>query len=101
MVVELGLDRMGEEYDGEDDAEEDATDHTTVVTPEDAVEEGNAAPEKEDLEMLVPEHEYPQALEVILLEEEPELPSKLPQPSLYTELMRDYEESPSRQNDGV
>jgi hypothetical protein len=64
MTAEMRLDRMGEE--DEDDAKGDGTDDTTAATPEDTTEEGNAAPKEEDLEMLVPEHEFLKALEVIL-----------------------------------
>jgi hypothetical protein len=67
----MGLDRMGEEEDDKDDAEEDVTNDTAAA----AFEEGNAALEEKDQEMLVPEHEFPQPLEVILPEKEPEPPS--------------------------
>jgi hypothetical protein len=53
--------------------------------------------EEDDPEEMVLEHEAPEALEVILLEEEPEPP----QPSLFTVLMRDHEESPSRMFDDL
>jgi hypothetical protein len=51
--------------------------------------------EEEDLIEMVLEQEVPEAHEVILADAEPELP----QPWLYTMLMRDYEESPSRMMD--
>jgi hypothetical protein len=47
--------------------------------------------------MLILEQEFPEALEVILPDEEPE-PL---QPRLFTKLMRDHEESPSRENDAL
>jgi hypothetical protein len=93
----MGLDRMGVEDDDDDDDEGD----TDAAAPNDATEEGNAAPKEEDLEILILEHEFPEALEVILPDEEPESPSETPQLSLFTKLTMDYEESPSRENDGV
>jgi hypothetical protein len=97
----MGLDRMGVEDDDDDDDEGDTDDDTAAAAPNDATEEGNAAPKEEDLEILILGHEFPEALEVILPDEEPESPSETPQLSLFTKLTMDYEESPSRENDGV
>jgi hypothetical protein len=47
--------------------------------------------------MLILEQESPEALEIILPDEEPELL----QPHLFTTLMRDHEESLSRVNDDL
>jgi hypothetical protein len=46
---------------------------------------------------MVPKQEIPEELEIIVSEAEPEPP----QPRLYTVLMRDYEESPSRMMDDL
>jgi hypothetical protein len=53
--------------------------------------------EEEDPEMLVPEQEAIETLEIILSDEEPEPPH----PRLFTMLMRDHEESPSRLYDDL
>jgi hypothetical protein len=53
--------------------------------------------EEEDSEMMIPEHDAPEELEIIMSEDEPE-PS---QPCLFTMLMRDHEESPSRMFDDL
>jgi hypothetical protein len=53
--------------------------------------------EEEDAEMQILEQEAPGALEIILLDEEPELP----QPHIFTILMRGHEESLSRVYDGL
>jgi hypothetical protein len=53
--------------------------------------------EEEDPEMLILEQEAPRALEIILSDKEPELP----QPHIFTILMRDHEESLSRVYDGL
>jgi hypothetical protein len=66
--------------------------HLLLLPPELVVEE-----EEDDPEEIVPEQEAPEALEVILPEEEPEPP----QPTLFTVLMRDHEESPSRMFDDL
>jgi hypothetical protein len=53
--------------------------------------------EEEDSKVRILEQEAPKELEVILPDEEPEPP----QPSLFTMLMRDHEESPSRMYDDL
>jgi hypothetical protein len=52
IAAEIGLDRMGED-DNEDDNDEDddkgdVVDDTIAATPEDVMDEGNAAEEEED-----------------------------------------------------
>jgi hypothetical protein len=94
MAAEMGLNRMGEDDDedsDEDDDKGDATKNTTTAAPEVATKE------EEDPEMLILEQESPEALLIILPNEEPELL----QPRLYTKLIRDHEESPSRENDDL
>jgi hypothetical protein len=48
--------------------------------------------EEEDPVEIVPKQEAPEVHEVILVDAEPESP----QPRLFTAIMRDYKESPSR-----
>jgi hypothetical protein len=52
---------------------------------------------EENLVEMVPNQEAPVSHEVILANDEPEMP----QPRLYHALMRDYEESPSRMMDDL
>jgi hypothetical protein len=65
--------------------------HHLLPPPEFVIEE------EEDLEEMVLEQEAPEAWEVILLKEEPEPPH----PDLFTMLMRDHEEIPSRMFDDL
>jgi hypothetical protein len=92
MANQLGLDGLS----GDDD-EGDAA----GTIHEDVAKARNDAHEEEDPEMLIPEHEFHEALEVILPEEDLESPSEPLQPILFTQLMRDYDESPSRKISGI
>jgi hypothetical protein len=87
---------MGEDDNEDDDDEGDAVEDTAIAAPRDVASKV-VAEEKEDLEMLILEQESPEALEIILLDEEPE-PL---QPRPFTELMGEHEESPSRENDDL
>jgi hypothetical protein len=97
IAEECGLNRMGENYDDEDEDDDDEGNAATppapvppVATPEEIVKE--EAPVE-----MVPEQEAPMAHEVILVDAEPELPL----PCLFNMIMRDYEESPSRLENGL
>jgi hypothetical protein len=94
MAEEYGLNRMGENNDDEDDDDDGNAvappAPTPAVVPEEIVEE--EAPME-----MVPEQEAPMAHEVILADAEPELP----QPCLFNMIMRDYEESPPRMENGL
>jgi hypothetical protein len=94
---EYGLNRMGE---NDDDEDEDDNDEGNTVAPPTPVPPA-AAPEEivkeEAPEEMVPEQEAPMAHEVILADAEPELP----QPRLFNMIMRDYEESPPRMENGL
>jgi hypothetical protein len=93
MAAEFKLDRMGED-DDEDDEEDDSDDEEDDDDDggDAAAPEVNIVEEEEDPEEMVLDQEAPETSEVILPEEEPEPP----QPRLFTILMRDHEESPSR-----
>jgi hypothetical protein len=110
IVAEMGHDRMGEEdnevYSMDEDDDDDGGD--AVVAPPaiaaTATAPSVAAPppkadteEDEDPEMMIAKQEAPEALAVILPNEEPEPP----QPYLFTMLMRDHEESQSRVYDDL
>jgi hypothetical protein len=93
FVNKYGYNRMDEDTDDDDGG--DATAPPVLVPPA-------ATPEvivvnKEDPVEMVPKQEAPEVHEVILVDAE----SKPPQPRLYTVLMRDYEESPSRMMDDL
>jgi hypothetical protein len=94
MAEEYGLNRMGENNDDEDDDDDGnaaaSPAPTPAVVPEEIVEE--EAPME-----MVHEQEAPVAHEVILADAEPELP----QPWLFNMIMRDYEESPPRMENGL
>jgi hypothetical protein len=92
MAAEMGLDRMGEDYD---DDENGATEDTAAAAP--AAAAPKVAVKEEDPEMLILEWESPEALEIILLDKEP----KPLQPRLFTVLLRDHEESPLRIHDDL
>jgi hypothetical protein len=95
MAEEYGLNRMGEngkEENEDDDDEGNAVTpptHVLATVPEGIIEE-------EDSTEMVPKQEAPMAHEVILADAEPE-PS---QPCLLNMIMRDYEESPPRMENG-
>jgi hypothetical protein len=67
MAAEMGLDRMGVD----DSDEEDATAAPAIAAPT-AIAPEVAAKEEEHPEMLILGREYPEALEIIFLDEEPE-----------------------------
>jgi hypothetical protein len=93
IARETGLDYMGEDVEDEEE-DEDADDEGGAAAPPIPVPPA-AAPEEIDDEgpvEMVPKQEAPVAYEVILVDDEPEMP----QPRLYHAFMRDYEESPPR-----
>jgi hypothetical protein len=109
-AAEMGLDRMGE--DNNEDDNDDNDDEGDASTPPTAMPPTVAAPtaapavtatpkvaieEEEDPDMLVPEQEAAEALEIFLSDEEPE-PLH---PCLFTMLMRYHQESPSRMYDDM
>jgi hypothetical protein len=91
MAEEYGLNCMGENDDDDDDEGNAVTPPAPVpaAMPEEIVEE--EAP----MEMVL-EQEAPMAHEVVLVDVEP----KPPQPCLFNMIMRDYEESPPRMENG-
>jgi hypothetical protein len=97
MAEEYGLNHMGENNDKENEDNDDGGDATAppapvspVVAPEEIIKE--EAPVE-----MVPRQEALEAHEVILADAEPELP----QPCLFSMIMRDYEESPSNTVNGL
>jgi hypothetical protein len=94
MAEEYGLNCMGENDDDEDDDDKGNAAAPPAPAPP------TAAPEeiiKEEAPVeIVPEQEAPVAHEVILADAEP----KPPQPHLFNMIMRDYEESPPRMENG-
>jgi hypothetical protein len=101
IARETGLDCMGED-DEDEEEEEDANDRedataspaavppppaTPIATPEEVHDEGPVE--------MIPQQDAPVPHEVTLADAEP----KMPQPSLYHKLMRDYEENPLRMED--
>jgi hypothetical protein len=86
MAEEYGLNRMGENDDHEDGDDDDEGNAIAPPAPARSV-----VPEE-----MVPEQEAPVAQEVILANAEPE-PSH---PRLFNMIMRDYEESPPRMENG-
>jgi hypothetical protein len=93
LIMEFA-DKYGYNRNYEDADNEDDDDRGVAATPLAAAPEVIIVDE-EDLVEMVPEQEAPEAHDVILADAEPE-PL---QPWLYTVLMRDYEESPSRMMD--
>jgi hypothetical protein len=95
MAEEYGLNRMGENDDDEDDDDDDEGNaiappaHAPAVVPEEIIEE--EAPAEMD-----PQQEALVAHEVILADAEPEAPH----PCLFNMIMRDYEESLPRMENG-
>jgi hypothetical protein len=96
MAEEYGFNRMGE---NDDDEDEDDNNEGNVVTPPKLAPA--AVPEEiieEEAPMeMVPEQEAPVAHEVILADAVPEPP----QPRLFNMIMRDYDESPLRMENGL
>jgi hypothetical protein len=95
IVEEYGLNRMGENDDDENDDDERNTAAPPAHVPP-AVVPKEIIEEEAPLEM-VPKQDAHVAHEVILVDAEPELP----QPCLFNMIMRDYEESPSRMENGL
>jgi hypothetical protein len=98
MDKEYGLNHMGENDD--DDENEDDDDEGNVVTPSAPTPAPATMPEEiieeEAPVEMVPEQEAPVAHEVILVDAEPEPP----QPHLFNMIIRDYEESLPRMENG-
>jgi hypothetical protein len=94
MGDECGLNCMGEDAnddDGGDAAAPPATAPPSFPVPHVAARVVVVIEEEDPVE-IVPEQEAPEVHEVILVDAEPESP----QPRLFTTIMRDYKESPSR-----
>jgi hypothetical protein len=93
IAEEYGLNRMGENDDDEDEDDEGTT--ITPPAPAPATVPEEIIEEEAPMEM-VPEQEALVAHEVILEDAEPEPP----QPRLINMIMREYEESPPRMENG-
>jgi hypothetical protein len=95
MAEEYGLNCIGENDDDEDEDDDDEGNSIApsalvpVVVPEEIIKEETPLG-------MVPEQEAPVAHEVILADVEP----KPPQPRLFNMVMRDYEESLPRMENG-
>jgi hypothetical protein len=99
MADEYGLNRMGEDADNEDEDEDDDGGDTAAppaAAPPTPTHEVIVIEEEDPVE-IVPKQEAVEAHEVILVDAEAELL----QPRLFTVIMRDYEESPSRMMDDL
>jgi hypothetical protein len=94
MAEEYGLNCMGE---NEDEDDEDGGDTTAPLAPAPPAAMPEEIVEEEALVEMVPEQEAPMAHEVILADAEPDLL----QPRLFNMIMRDYEERPSRMENGL
>jgi hypothetical protein len=97
MAEEYGLIRMTENNDDEDDNDKGntVTPPTPTPAPTPAAVPEEIIEEEAPMEM-VPKQEAPVAHKVILADVEPEPP----QPHLLNMIMRDYEESPPRIDNG-
>jgi hypothetical protein len=95
MVKEYGLNRMGENDEEEDEDDDDEGNVVAPPAPAPAAMPEEIIEEEAPMEM-VPEQEAPVAHEVILAHAKPELP----QSCLFNMIMRDYEESPPRMENG-
>jgi hypothetical protein len=97
MAEEYRLNHVGE---NDDDEDEDNDDEGNVIAAPAPAPAPAAVPEEiieEEAPMeMVPEREAPVAHEVILADVDPEPP----QPHLFNMIMRDYEESPPRMENG-
>jgi hypothetical protein len=94
MAEEYGLNRMGENNDDEeDDGEGDGAAPPATAPPAAVPEE--IIEEEAPMEM-VPKQEAPVVHDVILVDAEPDPP----QPRLFNMIMRCYEESPPRMENG-
>jgi hypothetical protein len=97
IAAETGLDRMGEDDSDDEDEDDDRGD---AVAPPAATPSPTAAPPAATPEMVIGEEEE-EDLEELVLEQEPPEESEPQQPHLFTVLMRDREESPSRMYDDL
>jgi hypothetical protein len=93
MAEEYGLNRVGENDDDKD--EDDEGNAVAPPAPAPAAVPEEIVKEEAPVEM-VPKQEAPVTHEVILADAEPEPP----QPRLFNMIMRDYEESPPRMENG-
>jgi hypothetical protein len=98
MDEEHGLNCMGENDDDEDEDDNDEGNAAAplapslpTIAPEEIIDD--EAPVE-----MVPEQEAPMAHEVILVDAEPD--PEPPQPCLFNMIMKDYEESPPRMENG-
>jgi hypothetical protein len=87
---------MGENDDDEDEDDDDEGNDVTPPSHAPATVPKQIVKEEAPVEM-VPKQEAPVAHEVILVDVVPELP----QPRLFNMIMRDYEESPPRMENGL
>jgi hypothetical protein len=97
MAEEYGLNRMGENDDDEDEDDDDEGNAAAPPAPTPAVMPKEIVKEEALMEMA-PEQEAPVVHEVILADADAE--PELPQPRLFNMIMRDYEESPPRMENG-
>jgi hypothetical protein len=95
MAQEYGLNRMGENDDDEDEDDDDEGNTTTPPAPAPTTMPEEIIEEEGPIEM-VPEQEALVAHKVILADAELEPP----QLYLFNMIMRDYEESPPRMENG-
>jgi hypothetical protein len=100
IADEIGFNCMGEDAEDDDDGGDTVTPPaiapSCVPAPPAAAREVIVIEEEDHVEM-VPEQEAPKTHEVILVDAK----AKPPQPCLYSVLMRDHEESPSRMMDDL
>jgi hypothetical protein len=99
MAEVYGLNHMGENDDDEDDDDEGNAATPPAPTPAPALAPATVPKEiieEEAPTEMVPEQEAPMAHEVILADAEPESP----QPRLFNMIMKDYEESLARMENG-
>jgi hypothetical protein len=96
MAEEYELNRMGENDNDEDEDDDDGGDSAAPLAPAPPAIMPEEIVEDEAPMEMVPEQEAPVAHEVILAYAEPEPP----QPRLFNMIMRDYEESPPRMENG-
>jgi hypothetical protein len=96
MAEEYGLNHIGENDDDEDEDDNDEGNAATPPAPTPPAAAPEEIIEEEAPVEMIPEQEAPVAYEVILVDSEP----KPPQPHLFNMIMRDYEESSSRIENG-
>jgi hypothetical protein len=93
MAEEYGLNRMGENDDNEDEDDNDKGNATAPPAPAPPAAAPKAIVEEEAPMEMVPKQEAPEVHEVVLADAEPEL-------RLFNMIMRDYEESSPRMENG-